>query len=90
MITIAILDRSPEDYVLDKLEQLSAYNHKAFTSNQFHTVENQVRFNRGPKRTKDSNPSIAGLTYADENYILFCIVVQKVDFFEKHSSQTQL
>jgi len=44
VVTKLMLERSPYDYVLDKHEQIYASNHKAYTSKQVHTVENEAKF----------------------------------------------
>ena len=46
VITKLMLERSPYDYVLDKHETVFAANHKAFTSREILTVENEARFNQ--------------------------------------------
>ena len=46
VVTKLMLERSPYDYVLDKHEQIFASNHKAYTSKQVHTVENESKFTR--------------------------------------------
>ena len=66
VIAKLILERSPYDYVLDKHEHLFASNHKAFTSKQIHTVENEARFNRETSDHKTRLAILAENELADE------------------------
>ena len=52
--------------MLDKHEHLFASNHKAFTSKQIHTVENEARFNRETSDHKTRLAILAENELADE------------------------